>query len=127
MAREFHPTGQVTMGGSVLVDADNYSSDHDNGVKLVGTLADKRGLPVDGMRQVTVTWDMMVTNEGPEVEVVAAVESALRAQVGFKFPVQGVNLLMNITFSKVKVAQKLGDALILSCTGMGHVADSQGI
>jgi hypothetical protein len=127
MSRDFHPTGQVTMGGSVIVDADNYASDHDNQTTLKATLADNRGLPVSGMRSVNVTWDMLVTNNGPEVEVVAAVEQALRAQVGFKFPVQGVNLLLNITFAKVRVAQKLGDALILSCTGMGHVADSTGI
>lgn len=127
MAREFHPTGQVTFNNSAVVDADNFASDHDAQVTLKATLADKRGIPVDGMRSVTVTFDMYVTNQGPEIGVVSAVEAATRALVGFKFPVLDVNMTVKGTFSKVRVAQKLGDALILSVTVMGHVQDATGI
>lgn len=127
MSRDFHPTGQVTFNQSVLVDANNWTGSVDNQGSLKATLADKRGIPVTGMLSFNGSFDLYITNEGPEIEAVNLCLAGGQHLVGFKFPVNAINLSASVTFSKVDVKQNLGDALILTCTVIGHVVDSQGI
>lgn len=127
MARDFYPTGQVTLGGSVLVQADKYSAKYDNSLTLKATLANPNGSPVTGMRSVEVSWDMLVDNNGPELEMVKAVNDAAPMALGFKFPQLGVNTTVKATAASATIAQSLGDACIVSCTAKGHTDDSTGI
>jgi hypothetical protein len=127
MSRDFHPTGQVTFEGSVLVDANNFAGDVDNQTTLKATLADNRGIPVSGMRSFNGSFDLYVTNEGPEIETVNITLAGTQHTCGFKFPVNGINLQALVTFAKCSIKQNLGDALILTCTVMGHIVDAQGI
>ena len=127
MAREFYPTGQVTLGGSVLVQADKYSEKHDNSLKLEGTLANPDGAPVTGMRSVEVSWDMKIDNNGPEIEILKAVRAAAPMALGFKFPSIGINTTLSATAASATLAQSLGDVCVVSCTAKGHMIDSTGI
>lgn len=127
MARTFHPTGQVTLNSSVLVDADKYNSKIDNALALKATLARRQGIPVFGMHSAEVSWDMLVTNEGPEIEMVKNVTEEQPMELGFKFPVRGVDMTFQAHAASTTVAQSLGDALIVSCVAKGHVLTSSGI
>ena len=126
MARSFYPTGQLTYGGSVQVQADNVSIDVTNSGKLDATLANPNGTPVVGMRSVTFTWDMKVDDTGPELAIVTAVQNALIAPLGWKFP-GGVSISANTLHTSAKLAQKLGDAWVINCTAMGSITESTGI
>lgn len=127
MGRDFYPTGQVKLEGSTLVQADNFSANVDNSLALKATLADPNGTPVVGMRSAEVSWDMLVDNNGPEVDMVNAVNEARPMEMGFKFPVQGVDATFKATAANAKIGQKLGDACVVSCTAKGHVLTSSGI
>lgn len=123
MAREFHPTGQVTFNSSVLVDANNFAWGADNQGSLKGTLADRRGIPVTGMLAVNCSFDLQISNEGPEVAVLSLVDSGTPVQVGFKFPGNNVNMLGSGILSKVDAKQSLGEAFILSVSFIGKAVD----
>lgn len=127
MAREFYPTGQVTLNGSVLVQADKFNMKPDNGVQLKATLANRKGTPVFGMQQVEVSWDMLVDNTGPEVDAVTAVNEGRIDLIGFKFPEQNVNVTCRVAWASATFAQSLGDAGIFSCVAKGHIEDSTGV
>jgi hypothetical protein len=127
MGREFYPTGQVTLEGSVLVQADKYSAKYDNSLTLKATLANPNGTPVTGMKSVEVSWDMLVDNNGPELDMLKAIDEARPMLLGFKFPNLGVNTQINATAASATVAQSLGDACVVSCTAKGHSADTTGI
>lgn len=127
MGRDFYPTGQVKLEGSVLVQADNFNATNDNGVSLKATLANPNGTPVKGMLSAEVTWDMLVDNNGPEVDMLKAVSDMRPMEMGFKFPVEGVDVTFKAVASNAKLAQKLGDVCVVSCTAKGHVLTSSGI
>lgn len=127
MGREFYPTGQVTLEGSVLVQADKFSAKHDNSLTLKATLANPNGTPVTGMRSVEVSWDMLVDNNGPELDMVNAVTEARPMLIGFKFPNLGVNMSCKATAASATVGQSLGDTCVVSCTAKGYVEDSTGV
>ena len=96
------------------------------GGKLDATLANPNGTPVVGMRSVTFTWDMKVDDTGPELAIVTAVQNALIAPLGWKFP-GGVSISANTLHTSAKLAQKLGDAWVINCTAMGAITESTGI
>jgi hypothetical protein len=127
MSRDFYPTGQVTLDGSVLVQADKYSAKYDNSLKLEGTLANPNGTPVVGMRSVEVSWDMKVDNNGPELAMLSAVNAAAPMMLGFKFPNLGVSTTINATAASASITQALGDVCIISCTAKGSSADNTGV
>ena len=127
MAREFYPTGQVTLNGSTLVQADKFNMKPDNALQLKATLANPNGTPVTGMRSVEVSWDMLIDNNGPEVDAIAAVNEGRIDLIGFKFPAQNVNTTCRVAWASATVAQSLGDACIVSCMAKGHVEDTTGI
>lgn len=127
MARDFYPTGQVTLGGSVLVQADKFSAKYDNNLKLEATLANPNGTPVTGMRSVEVSWDMKVDNNGPEIQMLSAVTAASPMALGFKFPNLGVSASMNATAATASIAQALGDVCVISCTAKGSIAENTGV
>lgn len=126
MSRDFHPTGQVTINSSTIIDANNYKSGHDNAGQLKATLADPNGIPVVGMRAVNISFDLYITNEGMQAPVVSMCDNAEVCYVGYKFPVNGINEQAKGIFSKADIAQNLGDALIITCTFIGHTVDLSG-
>ncbi len=127
MSRDFHPTGQVTFNSSVLVDANNFTWGADNQGSLKATLADKNGIPVTGMRAVNCSFDLYITNEGPEIQVMSLVDSGELVQAGFKFPGNNVSMLASGILSKADGKQSLGDAFTITVTFMGKTVDTQNI
>lgn len=127
MSRDFYPTGQVTLDGSVLVQADKWNDKADNSLKLEATLANPNGTPVLGMRTREVSWDMKVDNNGPEIDMINAVNEGRPMNLGFKFPNISVNTTIRATAASATVTQGLGDVCIVSCTAKGSSDDSTGI
>jgi hypothetical protein len=127
MSRDFYPTGQVTLDGGVLVQADKYSAKYDNSMKLEGTLANPDAAPVVGMRSVEVSWDMKVDNNGPELAMLSAVNAAAPMMLGFKFPNLGISTIVKATAASASIAQSLGDVCVISCTAKGSTANNTGV
>lgn len=126
MARSFFPTGQLTLNGSVVVQADNVTFDISNSMTQKATLANKNATNVDGMRTAKVTFDLLVDDTGPEIPMIEAVLNASALALGWKFP-GNVTISLDTNASSAKPAQKLGDVWTIGCEAMGHVVDSQGI
>lgn len=126
MSRDFYPTGQLTLGGEVLVQVDEVSIEIDNALKLEATLANKNGTPVTGMVTAKVSWKMKVDNNGPEIPMVSSVTAAAPMPLGFKFQ-GGVVVNLNATAGSAKLGQKLGDVFAVDCSAMGSIVDSSGI
>lgn len=132
MARTHYPRGQVTLDSAVMVNVDNFGLDLTNSVALKGTLADADGIPVDGMRSATITFDILLSNDQTErVAEVAAITAVLNGTGGRPFPIGYKNgqlsVLTSVTPSSVKLADKLGEAAMLSVTALGKVTDTQGM
>ena len=125
MARETFPTGQLTLGGSVLVQADKVSVNTDNGLALKATLANPNGTPVVGMRTAEFTWTMLVDNNGPELAAVKAVSDGASLDLGFKFP-GGFSVTGKATAASAKIGQSLGDACMVDVTAKGHILTTEG-
>lgn len=124
MAREFCPTGQMTIDGTILIDADNVSIKPDNGVNMKGTLAAPQAIPVAGMRSVEISADILVTNETPQVKPITAVEIAQRNQIGFEVPVAGISGVWQVTWTGATLSQKLGDSAVFACSWKGHLVET---
>lgn len=131
MARTHYPTGQVTLAGSVIVNADNFKLSLTNNAQQRGTLADKNGLPVDGMRAATITVDLYLDNDeairGIQYRAITGVlngTSSEPIQVGYKNG--AVTALVACVPSQVDLADKLGDPAMFSLTALGSVIDNQG-
>lgn len=132
MARDRHPRGQVTLDSSVVVNVDNWGLDVTNAVALRGTLADPNGIPVDGMRSATVTFDLLLSNDQTERQAeIAAITAVLEGTNGRRLPVGYKNgqlsVLTLVTPSSVKLTDKLGEPATLAFTAMGQVVDTQGM
>ncbi len=121
--REFFPTGQLTLDSSVLVQADNVSVTVDNSLQLKATLADKNGTPVTGMVSVEITWDMLVDQRGPELDMLNAVSEAKPMPLGFLFP-GGDQRDFKATAGKATVTQNLGDVCKVNCSAKGKIVKS---
>ena len=128
MSRDFYPTGQVTLDGGVLVQADKFSAKADNSLKLEGTLANPNGTPVFGMRSVEVSWSMKIDNQGPELPWFRMVVAGTIAMpIGFKFPNLGVNATFIVAAGTGSLAQSLGDPTVCDCTAKGYISETTDI
>lgn len=125
MSRTFFPTGQLTLEGSALVQADEVSIAVDNALALKATLANPNGTPVAGMRKAEFSWKMRVDNNGPEISMVKAVNDASPLPLEFRFP-GGFSCTGQATAASATVTATLGTEVIVDCKAMGYIADSVG-
>jgi hypothetical protein len=125
MARDFFPTGQISLSSSALQQADEVSFAADNGLSLKATLANPNGTPVAGMRKCEVSFKLRVDNNGPEFSMINAVNQAAPMDLGFKFP-GGYSISVKAVAASATTGQTLGSECILDCKAMGHVTDSVG-
>ncbi len=132
MARTHYPRGQVTLNSSVIVNVDNFGYDLTNSVALKGTLADADGIPVDGMRSTTITFDMLFSNDQTErAAEIALVTAVLNGTGGAPLPIGykngQISLLTSVTPSSVKLTDKLGDPAMIAFTALGKTVDTQNV
>lgn len=121
--RTHYPIGQLTLDSSALVQADNVTITVDNALQLKATLADRNGTPVGGMISVEITWDMLVDNRGPEVDMINAVTELRTMALGFLFA-GGEQRDFIATAAKATVTQNLGDINKVNCSAKGRVVKS---
>lgn len=118
--REYYPTGQLTLDNKTLVQAENVSIAVDNSLSLKATLADRNGTPVGGMISVDISWDMLVDQRGPEIDMLNAVSEVKTMPLGFLFP-GGTARDFKATAAKATVTQTLGDVCKVNCNAKGKV------
>src|SRR5690348_12276927 len=114
MSRTHYTRGQVTLGGSVIVNVDNFTLDTDNALALHASMADPNGIPITGMIKATFGFDLKLSNDqtGSQAEValisgVMIGTGAEPLQLGYKngqITIQGL-----ITPATAKLGDKLGD------------------
>lgn len=121
--QEFYPQAYLAMGNGDLVQVTNFRVAYTTGAKQVHTIRKKGAGITFGNEECTVTFDSVISEDGPERDYWKRAKrkqiGQLRAKVpgGKVLPVSGV-------FSAVDLDGPLDTATKCSCTFIGALSDS---
>jgi hypothetical protein len=120
-----YPQAYLAMGNGDLVDVTNFKMTLTNGAKQVHTLR-KKGAGIQfGVEESTVTFDSVISENGPERNYWRLAKKGLINQIRAKLP-GGVSVLtVNGAFSTVDFDGPLDAATKVSCTFVGRMEEPE--
>lgn len=116
-----YPRGQIALGSGDLHDAVNIKVTHTNNAKQVHTIRQKGAGITLGTEETTVSFETVVSEDGPERDYFEAVKKGRIKQLRVKLP--GETITVNGVFKSRDFELPLDDAIKLNLEFIGHMAD----
>jgi len=116
-----YPRGRIALANGDLVDCTNVKIDHTNNAKQVHTIAKKGAGITQGNEETTVSFDLVVSENGPERDWIAYLKRGLIKQIRLKLP--GLTITVNGMVKQSSIDMPLDDAIKQSITFIGHTTD----
>jgi hypothetical protein len=116
-----YPRGRIALANGDLVDCTNVKIDHTNNSKQVHTILKKGAGITQGNEETTVTFDLVISENGPERDWISYLKKGLIKQLRLKLP--GLTLTVNGVVKQSAIDMPLDDAIKQSVTFIGHTSD----
>lgn len=116
-----YPRGRIALSNGDLVDCTNVKIEQTNNSKQVHTLAKKGAGITQGNEETTVSFDLVVSENGPERDWLSFLKKGLIKQVRLKLP--GLTITVNGVVKQLSTDMPLDDAIKQSVTFIGHTSD----
>src|SRR5574341_163494 len=118
---KLYPRGAIAMGNGDLIDVTNVKVDKSNGLKLQHTLRQKGAGLSMGVEETMVSFDALVSEDGPERDYLKMLKKGTIKQLRVKLPCE--TLTINGTVSKRSVEIPLDDAVKYTIEFIGRCED----
>lgn len=115
-----YPRGRIAMTTGDLVDVTNVKFEFTNNAKQVHTIAQKGAGIVQGNQESTVSFDLVVSEQGLERDYYGYLENGLIKQIRLKVP--GMTFTINGMVKSLSAELPLDDAIKVSVTFIGKKA-----
>ncbi len=117
-----YPRGRIAMSTGDLIDVTNVKFEHTNNAKQVHTIVQKGAGIVQGNTESTVTFDMVVSEQGLERDYYGYLQNGLIKQVRLKIP--GSTFTINGMVKQISAEIPLDDAIKVSITFIGKKTEN---
>ena len=112
-----YPKARISIGGGDLQDVTNLKTMSTNNSKQVHTILQQGAGVTEGVKESTVSWDSVISQEGFERDYVNLLDTAVIFQLRVKLP--GVTLTYEGVLVSLDVEGPLDDSIKLSCSFVG--------
>ncbi len=119
--QKIYPRGRIAMTTGDLVDVTNVKIDTTNNAKQVHTIRQKGAGITLGNEETTVTFDIVVSEDGEERDWLEALKKGLIKQLRLKIP--GRTMTVDGAIKQLSTELPLDDAIKQSVTFIGHLQD----
>ena len=119
--QKIYPRGFIAMGNGDLIQVTNVKIDHVNNAKQVHTIRQKGAGIVLGVEETTVSFDAVVSEDGPERDYLSILKGGEIKQIRIKIP--GETISVNGTVSSLSKELPLDAEIKFSITFIGHTED----
>jgi len=119
--QKLYPKGWIAMGNGDLIDVTNVKVDQTNGAKQVHTLRRTGSGITFGNEETSVSFDAVVSEEGPERDYLKMIKKKLIKQLRIKIP--GETMTINGAASARSMELPLDAEIKYSITFVGHTTD----
>lgn len=121
MDQKIYPKGQIAMGNGDLIDVTNVKYDHKSGAKQVHTLRRSGAGITMGNDESSISFDSVVSEDGPEVDFLRLVKKGTVKQIRLKIP--GETITVNGVADSRSLELPLDGAIKMSINFIGHTED----
>lgn len=115
------PQAYLAMGNGDLLQVTNLTATLGSGAKQAHTLRRKGAGIIPGNQESQVTFDSIISEDGPEKNYWRDCMDGIIRQLRIKVPGGKTTLTINGAFSQVDLDGPLDDATKVSCTFIGHM------
>ena len=119
--QKIYPRGSIAMGNGDLIQVTNVKIDHTNNAKQVHTIRQKGAGITLGVEETTISFDAVVSEDGPERDYLKMLKKGEIKQVRIKIP--GETISVNGTVSQLSKELPLDSEIKFSITFIGHTED----
>lgn len=119
--QKLYPKGAIATAGGDLIDVTNVKVSHKNGAKQVHTIRRKGAGVTMGNEETTVTYESVVSQDGPERDYFKMVKKGTIQQVRIKVP--GETITVDGVYDSRDYELPMDDSIKLSLSFIGHMAD----
>lgn len=119
--QKIYPRGYIAMGNGDLIQVTNVKIDHTNNAKQVHTIRQKGAGITLGVEETTVSFDAVVSEDGPERDYLKMLKKGEIKQIRVKIP--GETISINGTVSQLSKELPLDAEIKFSITFIGHTED----
>jgi len=119
--QKIFPRGFIAMGNGDLIQVTNVKIDHTNNAKQVHTIRQKGAGITLGVEETTVSFDAVVSEDGPERDYLKMLKKGEIKQIRIKIP--GETISINGTVSSLSKELPLDAEIKFSITFIGHTED----
>lgn len=119
--QQVFPRGFIAMGNGDLIQVTNVKIDHTNNAKQVHTIRQKGAGITLGVEETTVSFDAVVSEDGPERDYLRMLKRGDLRQLRVKIP--GETISINGTVSQLSKELPLDSEIKFSITFIGHTED----
>ncbi len=117
-----YPRGRIAMSTGDLVDCTNVKIELTNNAKQIHTIAQKGAGITQGNQETSVTFDMVVSENGPERDFLGYLKQGLIKQLRLKLP--GLTMTVNGMVKQISTELPLDDAIKQTITFIGRMTDA---
>ena len=121
MGEALYPRGAIAMGNGDLIDVTDVKIDTTNNAKQVHTIRQKGAGITLGTQETTISFNAVVSDEGPEADWLKLVKKGTIKQLRIKTP--GETDTCNGVFQSTGKELPLDDAIKIALTFIGHLVD----
>jgi hypothetical protein len=115
--QKIFPRGSIAMGTGDLIDVTNIKVDHVNNAKQVHTIKQKGAGVTLGVEETTVSFDAVVSEDGPERDYLELLRAGTFKQIRIKIP--GETISVNGVVSALSKELPLDAEIKFSITFIG--------
>lgn len=119
--QKIYPRGQLAMENGDLADAVNVKLDYTNNAKQVHTIRQKGAGVTMGVEEATLTFDLVVSEDGQERDWIKKAKAGSIEQCRMKVP--GATLVVNGVVKQVGIELPLDDAIKQNIVFIGKLED----
>lgn len=119
--QKLYPRGRIALDNGDLMDVTNIKFDHTNNAKQVHTIRKKGAGITMGVEESTVSFDIVVSEDGLERNYINMVKRGRIKQVRIKVP--GETMTINGVFKDQSYDIPLDDSIKLTMNFIGHFED----
>lgn len=119
--QKIYPRGQIALGNGDLIFVTNVKVSTTNNAKQVHTIRQKGSGITLGVEETTVTFDIVVSEDGEERDWLVMLKKGQIKQIRVKVP--GRTMTVNGAVKQDDLELPLDDAIKQSITFIGHMED----
>lgn len=119
--QKLYPRGRIALQTGDLIDCTNVKIDQTNNSKQVHTILQRGAGITQGNEETTVTFDLVVSEQGPERDWLGMLKKGTVKQIRMKLP--GLTITVDGVVKQISTELPLDDAIKQTITFIGKTAD----